>query len=579
MICHVPKESPFPYWVSSERPVRIQSRGKASVMNTCAHSAITRRSLISCAALASAACAASPALLAGTSQAIASTPATAPQDFAIAPIARADAGDPVLSCDYLVIGGGNCGMMSAAHAADLGMDTILLEKAGATGGSSTGTEVTQAYTDCKIIQEFSDDPNVINLSVETGSYEEIYTYFMMHNSWEANAELVSNYVQNNHGAHDLLYAHGAKPMMLLPSLDAPTDGIMYEGQGIGAFEVMRSAAEEGGVRILVDTPATKLVVDEAGTVVGAMALVDGTEGYVQAKAVFVGTGGFASNPDMVAAFIPGWGPMAHKVDEVLCHDGDGIRMMLGVGAAPSDLGLAQPSASSVAGIAWDTPVDKAAREPYLWVSERGVRLGNEKWNVMDTMYKVGIKEPNYIYFNIIDSDAVARMQTEGFKTNARTVLGSNDPVTETGDAIESAVEAGLVYKGDTIEELAAAAGIDPEGLIATVTRYNEMCAAGEDTLFFKDPALLLPIQTGPFYAFKLIPSWYSTLCGVKIDGSIRVVDSDGKVIPGLYAGGLDSGEFFKDNYNHGFSGGCSGYSYFTGWYGALMAKTYIDALS
>jgi fumarate reductase flavoprotein subunit len=76
----------------------------------------------------------------------------------------------------------------------------------------------------------------------------------------------------------------------------------------------------------------------------------------------------------------------------------------------------------------------------------------------------------------------------------------------------------------------------------------------------------------------MIPSWYSTLCGVKINGKTEVVNSEGRAIAGLYAGGLDSGEFFKDNYNHGFSGGCSGYSYFTGYYAAEMAKAYIDAL-
>lgn len=500
-----------------------------------------------------------------------------PKQFAIEPVKDSAAGDPVKECDYLVIGGGNCGMMSAAHAGKLGLKTILLEKSSETGGSSTGTEVTQAYTDCKILQECTDDPNVVNVSVETGSYADIYTYVMMHNSWESNAELVSNYVQNNHGAHDLLYEYGGYPMMLLPSLDAPTDGIMYVDQGVGAFKIMQKAAEENGVEILTAAPATALVVDDDGTVVGAMATIDGAEGYVKAKAVFVGTGGFSNNAEMLDAFIP-WGSIATKRDAHLPHDGDGIRMMLGVGAAASDLGLAQPAASSVEGVTWDTAIDRAAREPYLWVGENGKRLGNEKWNVMDTMYKVGIKEPNYIYFNVIDSAAVERMQTEPLFTNARTVLGSNDPDPAMGEELEKGVKSGDVFKGETLAELAQAAGINPDTLEETVAKYNEMVAAKEDTQFFKDPAYLFSIEKGPFYAFRLVPSWYSTLCGVKINGKIQVVDDALEPIAGLYAGGLDSGEFYKDNYNHGFSGGCSGYSYFTGFYGAQMAKEYIDSL-
>jgi fumarate reductase flavoprotein subunit len=105
-----------------------------------------------------------------------------------------------------------------------------------------------------------------------------------------------------------------------------------------------------------------------------------------------------------------------------------------------------------------------------------------------------------------------------------------------------------------------------------------MAKASNDTEFYKDPAFLIPIEQGPFYAFKMIPAWYSTLCGVKIDGNIRVLNANDMPIPGLFAGGLDSGEFYKDNYNHRFSGGCSGYSYFTGFFAADNAAEYIQSL-
>lgn len=499
----------------------------------------------------------------------------AARDFGIAPVKVADAGTPAKECDYLVIGGGNCGMMSAAHAGELGLKTILLEKTSVTGGSSVGTEVTQAFSDCKIMQECVNDPEVINVSQQTGTPGDIFTYFMMHNSWESNAELVTNYIKTNHKYHDFLYEHGAYPMMLLPSLDAPTGGIMYKGQGIGAFEVMQKAAEEYGVEVLTSSPAIALVVDEDGAIVGAMAKINGDESYIKAKAVFVGTGGFSNNVEMIEEFIPGWGSMAWKNDSHLAHDGDGIRMMLGAGAVKSDLGLAQPSASSVDGVTWDSPIDKAAREPYLWVNSNGLRLGNEKWNVMDTMYKIGIKENDHVYFNVIDSAAVKRMETNPLMTNARTVLGSSDPVENMGEELEAGVENGSVFKGESIEELAKNAGIDADVLKRTVDSYNKMADAGEDTQFYKDAACLFAVKEAPFYAFRLIPSWYSTLCGVKVNGNVQVIGEDGKPIDGLYAGGLDSGEFFKDNYNHGFSGGCSGYSYFTGYFAAEQAMEYI----
>lgn len=545
---------------------------------------MSRRSFLGGAALVGAAAAAGLASNLPASQAFAAENVSATDegaskiDFAIAPVNVAEAGEPIRECDYLVIGGGNCGMMSAAHAGQLGLSTIVLEKSGTTGGSSVGTEVTMGFSDCKIMQECPSDPDVIDMSQQTGTPDEIFRYFMMHNSWKANAQLVRNFIDTNHRYHDFLYEHGGYPMMLLPSLDAPTGGIMYQGQGIGAFEVMQAAAEQYGVEILTNTPATALVVDDNGAVVGAMAEVDGAEGYVKAKAVFVGTGGFSTNPEMVSYYIGQHGEIASKGDAHLAHDGDGIRMMFGVGAAASDMGFAQPAASAVEGVVWSSPVDKAAREPYLWVNNVGARLGNEKWTVMDTTFKVGIKEKDAVYYNVIDTAAVRRMETEPFLTSARTVLGEMDPIPTMTDELEAAVSEGLVFKGDTLEALAEAAGIDAPALVATVERYNELANAGEDTDFFKDPAALFPIEEGPFYAFKLIPAWYSTLCGVKINGNIEAVDADSRAIPGLYAGGLDSGEFFKDDYAHGFSGSCSGYSYFTGFFAAEKAQEYIESL-
>ncbi len=443
------------------------------------------------------------------SESVQSETATPPESgvtkFAIAPVKVADAGKPAYTCDYLVIGAGNCGMMSAAHAASLGLSVIVLEKNTITGGSSIGTEVTQAYSDSKIIQECGKDPNVVNLSQQTGTPAQIYTYFMMHNSWEANAQLVTNYIQNNHNFHDFLYANGGYPQMLLPSLDAPTDGMMYKGEGKGAFQIMQTTAEKNNAKILLKTPATALAINDSGAVVGAMADQNGTKVYVSAKAVFVGTGGFSTNPDMVAYYIPGYGPMAHKADASLKHDGDGIRMMFGVGAVEFDMHFAQCAGSTVKGANWESSVDTAGREPYLWVNHLGERLGNEKWTVMDTTFKVGIKEKTYTYFNIIDSNAVVRMQEKDLMTSPRTVLGSAKPIPTMGKDLEQGVKDGLVYKGETIADLAKAAGIDPDGLAATVKNYNDMCAAGQDTQFFKASETLFALEKGPFYAFEMIP--------------------------------------------------------------------------
>jgi predicted oxidoreductase len=80
--------------------------------------------------------------------------------------------------------------------------------------------------------------------------------------------------------------------------------------------------------------------------------------------------------------------------------------------------------------------------------------------------------------------------------------------------------------------------------------------------------MLLPITTGPFYAVPNIPSRLSTLNGVYVNEKLKVIDEKGAAIPGLYAGGLDSGGMFMTDYNHAFSGSASSYSFFTGFHAA-----------
>ncbi len=494
---------------------------------------------------------------------------TTPSSFKVATIRESavDA-DETVEVDYVVVGAGNCGIMSAGSASELGLKVLVLEKSGQTGGSSVGTEVTMAFEDCQYMKDAAQ---------KTGSYQDVFWYFMRQNNWESNEKLVSAYIHNNHLVHDWLFKKGAETEMLLPSLDAPTGGIMYVDQGSGAFKVAEDAAKANGVEIRTNTPATNIVFDDSGAVAGVMAKTeDGKTLFAKAKAVFIGTGGFSNDADMVAHYIGEGGTLAYKRDSFLAHDGDGIKMLLGAGAVEARMQFAQPAASSVKDVVWGDPVDCAAREPYLWVNRCGDRLSNEKWTVMNTLYEVGFTQEGYTFFNVIDSTAAKRMETTKLMTNARTVLGSNDPDPDMTSKLDAAAEEGLIYKADSFDALAEACGIDSDRLKVTAEEYNKMATAGEDDLFFKDPACLFPVKDAPFYAFELIPSWYSTLNGVRVSDKLEVVGEDGLPIPGLYAGGLDSGDFYMTNYNHGFSGGCSGYSYFSGFYAALCAAGFLS---
>ena len=107
-------------------------------------------------------------------------------------------------------------------------------------------------------------------------------------------------------------------------------------------------------------------------------------------------------------------------------------------------------------------------------------------------------------------------------------------------------------RADTIRGLAKACGIDPDGLEATVARFNGFCRTGEDLDFrrgrnaynkyYGDPKVkpnpnLGPIEQGPFLAVPLWPGDAGTCGGALINEHAQVMRPDGSVIEGLYAAG------------------------------------------
>ena len=133
-------------------------------------------------------------------------------------------------------------------------------------------------------------------------------------------------------------------------------------------------------------------------------------------------------------------------------------------------------------------------------------------------------------------------------------------------AVSSYVRSGYLKRGATLAELAAACGIDAQGLETTVAAYNSYAKDGFDPQFHKgstpynrvqgDPAhepnpCIAPIEDGPFYAVKLLPGSLGTFAGLATDANARVLDGHDHAIPGLYAVGNDSASMMGGCYPSG----------------------------
>jgi succinate dehydrogenase/fumarate reductase flavoprotein subunit len=122
---------------------------------------------------------------------------------------------------------------------------------------------------------------------------------------------------------------------------------------------------------------------------------------------------------------------------------------------------------------------------------------------------------------------------------------------------------GYLIQGNTLAELAHNAGIDPAGLEHTVRDYNVGAVKGEDPAFGRgtttfnrylaDPEnkpnpCVAPVQTGPFYAVKVVMGDLGTFDGIQTSVVGEVLRDNGSPIPGLYAVGNDRASIMGGNY-------------------------------
>ena len=91
---------------------------------------------------------------------------------------------------------------------------------------------------------------------------------------------------------------------------------------------------------------------------------------------------------------------------------------------------------------------------------------------------------------------------------------------------------------NSIAELAKLMEVDEATLTATIERYNELAAAGNDEDFGKRADRLFPVEEGPFYAYPLTDTVILVnMGGLQTDVDFNVMDTEDELIEGLYAVG------------------------------------------
>jgi fumarate reductase flavoprotein subunit len=183
-----------------------------------------------------------------------------------------------------------------------------------------------------------------------------------------------------------------------------------------------------------------------------------------------------------------------------------------------------------------------ADDPFLRVNANGERFGNEDMPMPYTCNAAQLQPGNIVWY-VFDSSYPEDAPKMGRGFSRMSVI--DDAALE---RIQGAIDSGSLLEAGTIEELAQKMEVPGEALKATVERYNELVSMGKDLDFGKIPERLTAIDEPPFYAGKIPVLLLVTLGGLNVNPELQVLDKDRKVIPGLYAAGNVSGNFYANDY-------------------------------
>jgi fumarate reductase flavoprotein subunit len=466
---------------------------------------------------------------------------------------EAAAHNPVetIDCDVVVLGSGTGGICAALSAAENGGTVVLLEKNETLGGSSAFSEgIAGVGTNLQKKMDIEIDADEVIAASES------------YHHYACNHNVLKTFVQESGETLNWLEGFGVTFYDIMqmgnsyPTWHFPNEGGRLTGSvGTYMLSYLYDAAEKLGVQILASTPATDLVVED-GAVTGVYAAGEVGELQVNAaRGVVIATGGFGSDDEMFARYankdrstVKYWGTAG--------HDGDGIRMGVAAGADLHKPGAIMWGTTCLPNCTmYDDPVVVAfCLAMNLQVNEDAQRFCAQG-PTSDFTYIANAFSSQGKVVTIMSQADIDRIATEGFVSPMAGEIEAIPPFADLVAADED------IVAFDTLDEVAEHFGINPQKLAETVERYNGYCETGVDEEFGLDPIYLHPLTEGPYYAAPMMASYWTTVGGLRVSPEMRVMNTEGEPIKGLFAVGSDAGGIYGFDYDVGtMSGSQQGWS-------------------
>ena len=481
--------------------------------------------------------------------------------------------------DILIVGAGNGGMFAAAYAAANGLNFRVIEQNanvqdtrhwyGAVD-SAAAKEAGEPATDkAKLLSEISRyasgkcDQRV----VKTWINESAAMHDFMRSILEDKYGWVCDFTSGSEAAwpaenaeHNTDYLYPVQEHNYMASESA---------SGTPRNELLLQYIQELGYDVDFKTSLAKLEKNSDGRITGIIAQSTEDDHFIRYNAnqgVLLACGGFPGNPYMMEQLDPLGTSVTTACSYSPADKGYGIRAAVWAGAnldkeaAPMlfDRGIVAPgvdggyvaSDSAFGGKAFPGPIRQynPGTQPFLKVNRNGERFANESSPYNDIVYAAA-HQPGRVYAQICDANILEdakRFHTIG--CSAQTRNGGEKYIQ---GKMDEAIEAGALFKCDTLDELAdkmGFTGATKDTFLATVERYNELYDKQNDEDFGKPAYRLSAIRTAPFYGCWLGASLLTTEQGIAINEKGQALDTNNQPMEGLYITGDMSGSFFANNY-------------------------------
>lgn len=514
-----------------------------------------------------------------------------------------------LETDVLVIGAGGSGLPAALSAKEHGAEKVLVvDRRKVVGG--TGAIIGHMFA---VESEPQKREGIKNTK------DEVFARHMESAHWACDARLARNFINSS---ADMIKWLESKEGIKFNHISATSGNRYFTSHAIREnnnmpvtgrviADVLSKECKKAGVEFLMGVRVRNLIKDGDRKVVGVFATSKDQEYTIKAKSVIVATGSITANEELRKKFYPE--ANFEKTEITANHpwvNGDGYLMTQEAGALKDPLMTRLYIGPCISGHMFGQMI---LSRPYIHlVNKFGQRFVNEDLIITNDDHSMMgdalERQPLHMCYGLIDTASLREMVSrheilsnfegmfgQGVDDNIYTKAAEqrvdglvNDEGAKNGaawlDTLESTLDeyasngSGLVFKGNTLEEVANFIGCNEKIFKEQIERINKHYEDGYDAEFLKEKRFLFPYKEAPFYCIKSEEIFMDSIFGgIRINDKMEVLHESNEPFEGLYAAGIGVSGFIGSHGLGALDGTAYGSSVYSGYTAGANAAKYANS--